>query len=392
MPLSPLLHLRNAVSSKGKLIEPEHLPRPRESGENFLRVLSDPADANIDVIAVHGLNPLNKQFHAESTWTSNGNLWLRDFLPKRVPRARICLFGYNSNVAFGSSAAGVREQGENLLNHLDQARAENPSRPLIFICHSLGGLIVKRALVHAKADVAYEKIWASTFGLVFFATPQQGGNNAGLGDAVAGIARCVLGNPSNTFMTALKSSSTFLSIITDDFRQLLEDFQIISFYETRPLGPLGIVVDPKSALLGLPGTRERQIPLDADHRGICKFDSNEDSRYKQVEDNIAQMINNATFPAANYRRSEEERPLDIENACRITGQANAATQAGHTNQTTIVGEKNKSDQFGNRNRCDIDGMGNTAMQASLDTGGIVLLWLKLIMDRYIIGGGDTSQT
>ena len=72
----------------------------------------------ISIIAVHGLNPKNKKNHAERTWESEGKLWLRDFLPKQLPRARILLYGYNSSVGFQSSAAGVREQAQNLLNGL----------------------------------------------------------------------------------------------------------------------------------------------------------------------------------------------------------------------------------------------------------------------------------
>ena len=72
---------------------------------------------------MHGLNPTNTEFHAEQTWTAEGKLWLRDFLPSRVPTARVLLFGYNSNVAFETSTAGVLEQGENLLNRLKSKRA-----------------------------------------------------------------------------------------------------------------------------------------------------------------------------------------------------------------------------------------------------------------------------
>ncbi|KAI0908384.1 hypothetical protein F4823DRAFT_599089 [Ustulina deusta] len=393
--LNPFSSIRKSVASSRKhgSIEADHESRPCSSGKNFLEILVDPPYANIDVIAVHGLNPLNKQSHAEDTWTSEGNLWLGDFLPKRVPQARICLFGYNSNVAFGSSSAGVREQGENVLNHLEQIRADNPCRPLIFICHSLGGLIIKRALVHAKADATYKQIWESTFGLVFFATPQQGGNHAGFGDVVASIARCVSGNPGNTFMAALKSNSPFLNTITDDFRQMLEDFQIISFYETRPLGSFGVVVDRKSALLGLPGTRERQIPLDADHRGICKFASDKEPRYKLVEDNIAQMVINATARSStdSHRRESEEEPFIGEgNTSRITGQANTVTQAGHTNQSITNGNENRTDQFGHRNKCEVDGMSNTTTQASLEATGILLLGLKLITDRWGTGSKDNA--
>jgi hypothetical protein len=49
-------------------------------------------------------------------------MWLKDFLPKKLPTARILLFGYNANVAFQTSTAGVREQAENLLNRLNGKR------------------------------------------------------------------------------------------------------------------------------------------------------------------------------------------------------------------------------------------------------------------------------
>jgi hypothetical protein len=77
------------------------------------------------VVAIHGLNPHNKKNHAFKTWTAaNKAMWLRDegFLRTALPNARVLLFGYNSNVAFKSSTAGVHEQAENLLNRLEEAR------------------------------------------------------------------------------------------------------------------------------------------------------------------------------------------------------------------------------------------------------------------------------
>ena len=52
------------------------------------------------------------------TWTSEktDKLWLRDFLPSKAPHARVFVFGYNSNVVFETSTAGLSEQAENLLN------------------------------------------------------------------------------------------------------------------------------------------------------------------------------------------------------------------------------------------------------------------------------------
>lgn len=91
-------------------------------------------------------------------------------------------------------------------------------------------------MVHAKGDETYKKIWASTFGIVFFGTPHRGGNKIGVGSVAAGVARAVLGNPSNGFLKTLRCESEVLDAINDDFRRCLEDFQYISFFETRNFG------------------------------------------------------------------------------------------------------------------------------------------------------------
>ena len=92
------------------------------------------------------MNPLNKIDHGEETWQARTSKrsWLRDFLPKQIPTARIFLFGYNSNVAFSVGNEGVYDQANNLCVKLLGYREDAPQRPLIFISHSLGGLVVKR--------------------------------------------------------------------------------------------------------------------------------------------------------------------------------------------------------------------------------------------------------
>lgn len=81
------------------------------------------------------------------TWTGeNGKLWLRDFLPSQLPRARIMSYGYNSNTAFSDSVSDIEDAAKILLARLDGVRqhAEEKARPIIFISHSLGGIIVKK--------------------------------------------------------------------------------------------------------------------------------------------------------------------------------------------------------------------------------------------------------
>jgi hypothetical protein len=168
---------------------------------------------------------------------------LRDFLPLKLKNVRILLFGYNSNVAFETAAAGVREQALNLLNKLACKREDAEERPIIFIAHSLGGIIVKRALVEAKLDnnPLHKTIRDATYGIAFFGTPHQGGNFAKLGDIAAAIVRGVLGNVKNSFMEALKKGSLFSDAEADDFRHQLEDYYVLSFYETLQTGKFGLV-------------------------------------------------------------------------------------------------------------------------------------------------------
>jgi hypothetical protein len=195
----------------------------------------------IGIVAVHGLNTTNTKNHAEAAWTSKDKLWLRDFLPTSLPYARILLFSYNANVAFDTSVAVVREQATDLLNQVDGNREDSKDRPIVFIAHSLGGIVVKRALVEAKLNDSCKAIREATYGIAFFGTPHKGGKHVKLGDLAAATVRGVLRGPSNSFLDAMKKDSLFADALEKDFQHLFEDYKILSFYETRPMGKLGLV-------------------------------------------------------------------------------------------------------------------------------------------------------
>ena len=94
------------------------------------------------IIAVHGLGG-----DASDTWTADdGKLWLRDFLPENVPYTRIMTYGYDSVVAFSRSVAEIEDYASDLLDRLDGERrtAQEKARPIVFIAHNLGGIIVKK--------------------------------------------------------------------------------------------------------------------------------------------------------------------------------------------------------------------------------------------------------
>ncbi|RAL05725.1 kinesin [Aspergillus ibericus CBS 121593] len=262
--------------------------------EYYLRILSLGSDPNIDIVAVHGLNPKSKKNHAEKTWESNGKLWLRDFLPKQLPRARIFLFSYNSKVVIQSSAAGVRDQAHILLDRLRLERENCEFRPLLFIAHSLGGIVVKEALVQAKLSATYGSICTSTFGIAFFGTPHRGTQLARVGGVAAKLVRTVLGTASNTLLKALARGSLYAQELSANFDKLLENYQYLSFYETLPFKGIGIIVEKHSAVLGLPDSREKAIALNGDHDAICRFSREEDDDYRYVSSLIVELASSAT--------------------------------------------------------------------------------------------------
>ncbi|KAL1303206.1 hypothetical protein AAFC00_006626 [Neodothiora populina] len=97
----------------------------------------------VDVVAVHGLNFLGSRQHGAATWMNGEALWIRDFLLNKlsVP-SRVMLFEHNSSSSLRASALGLDDHAKKLLTLLMMRRDGVLERPLIFICHSLGGLLV----------------------------------------------------------------------------------------------------------------------------------------------------------------------------------------------------------------------------------------------------------
>lgn len=103
----------------------------------------------IDIIAIHGLNG-----DFQRTWSSRNKdgiyvNWLRDLLPADMGNARIMSFAYNSSVQFSKYITDIFDFADQLLENLVLLRrsSEEQRRPMIFICHSLGGIVFKQVSV-----------------------------------------------------------------------------------------------------------------------------------------------------------------------------------------------------------------------------------------------------
>ena len=207
----------------------------------YIDVLVAPDKPDLDVVFVHGLNPKGNENHARKTWTHGGDasntgiFWPQALLPESIPSARILLFGYNSSILVNASNAPVHGHANTLLNRLHNKRREENEkhRPIIFIAHSLGGLLVKQALVEAKLNPLYTCIKASTYGIVFFATPHSGGNRASVADSAAKLCSALTGQGKNSLLETLEKASLLNEISKDHFRPQIGDYEVLTFMETR---------------------------------------------------------------------------------------------------------------------------------------------------------------
>ncbi|KAI1091610.1 hypothetical protein F5B19DRAFT_457662 [Rostrohypoxylon terebratum] len=144
----------------------------KDRDKNGLFCLHNPGgDFNVDIVAVHGLSG-----DSEETWTDDktNKLWLRDFLPSQFPGVpiRVWSFGYDASV-FGKAVIDIEDVATSLVAGLDGERqGTHSTKPIIFVAHSLGGIIVKKALILAneRSDI-WGDIRDSTHGAIFLVSP-----------------------------------------------------------------------------------------------------------------------------------------------------------------------------------------------------------------------------
>ncbi|KUJ15344.1 uncharacterized protein LY89DRAFT_783508 [Mollisia scopiformis] len=241
-------------------------------------------------VAVHGLGG-----DWEDTWTdgSSGKLWLRDFLPKQYPNARVMSFGYDASHALSTSVADINDAAISLIDSLNGERQEPSSRrrPIVFVAHSLGGIVVKKALILAnERSDHWKNIKESAACAIFFAVPHRGADTAYWANlATSALTFASLGARGNSnFVAALQRNSPELSSISQAFVQPAANLSIIrTFYETVKIGNQ-LIVDRDSASFRI--NNEVAVPIQgADHRNICKFGSSDSQKYRPVY-NALQLI------------------------------------------------------------------------------------------------------
>ncbi|TVY19661.1 Protein SERAC1 [Lachnellula arida] len=277
---------------------------------------------SFDIVAIHGITG-----DAHETWThANGKLWLRDFVPQKLPGARVFTFGYPADVFRSLDRGGGFENwARQLLELLTNVRkGKEKGRPLIFVCHSMGGIVLKKALATALLD-NYNEISSTVKGIMFLATPHRGSSSASLSALLKMIAQLAttVSKRGGTFradlLQDLEKDAKVLTQISQEFRNRHEGIKIATFYEQKPIEIVPyskptLIVEEESAVMN--GAGERLIPMaGCDHTSICKFSRESENSYALVWGILQEWADDArnvclqslAFPEMCHRREDAKR-------------------------------------------------------------------------------------
>ncbi|EAA30651.1 SesB protein [Neurospora crassa OR74A] len=305
---------------------PHHLPRYR-CGNLFQMFL-------FNIVFVHGFTG-----HPKSTWTleaakvqqrtrAGGQhgcdvFWPQDLLPTTVPSARILTYGYDTRIrhfVLGQiSKNSVPDHGRDFLNTLEAWRrsSDEASRPLIFVAHSLGGLVVREALKQANhfrtTHPHNYAVLSSTIALMFFGTPHRGADPRSILHRVLSASVIRIGMSVNRHIVDTLLPSVNKQSELDDFRMLaLEaNLQVYSFQEEVGLGLLlgKKVVGYYSSYLGPPVIETIQHIGD-NHMDMCRFYGFDDPGYFKVAAAFQRILASITAVCIRANPSSADERLN----------------------------------------------------------------------------------
>ncbi|XP_077366764.1 protein SERAC1 isoform X1 [Festucalex cinctus] len=208
--------------------------------------------------------------------------WPKTWLAADCPNLRVLSVEYDSHLSDWMSKCPAENQrkslayrSQELLKKLKMAGVGD--RPVVWVAHSMGGLLVKKMLIDASEDPDMKDLFKNTKGILFYSVPHHG-----------------------TFMAEYSVNVRYLLFPSIEVRELCRDspalrdlnenflnmakekeIKVLSFAETLPtnIGPMIkiLVVPAQSANIGIGDL----IEVDVDHLSICKPERKDSFLYKR---------------------------------------------------------------------------------------------------------------
>ena len=244
------------------------------------------ANARVAVVFVHGILG-----HAAETFTAAGATgWPRLMAEDGSLGSPVQVF----SIAYASEplsrASSIQEIATRLRLRMQvDKQIFDRFDKVIFVTHSMGGLVVRRLLLQLsrEAPTAFAKV----VGVFFLAVPAGGSD-------LAALASWVSGNPQFKDMQP-EDFNTFLQADADDWAGLMRRRpadrlypRAYCAYEVRPMGPVAVV--PRSRAQG--GCDESAVAFDRDHSSLVKPADRKDEVYSYVAARVRRLLADADVP------------------------------------------------------------------------------------------------
>ncbi|XP_037376493.1 protein SERAC1 isoform X2 [Talpa occidentalis] len=260
--------------------------------QRLYRLHKDCPSVQRNILRIIGNMALNEHLHstifcsAFKTWRQQDNertllekisedeakyttCWPKTWLARDCPALRIISVEYDTSLSDWRARCpmerkSIAYRSNELLGKLRAAGVGD--RPVIWVSHSMGGLLVKKMLLEASKKPEMNAVINNTRGMIFYSVPHHGSH---LAEYSVNIRYLLF--PSLE-VKELSKDSPALKTLHDDFLELAKDknFQVLNFVETLPtcIGSMIKlhVVPVESADIGIGDL----IPVDVNHLDICK--------------------------------------------------------------------------------------------------------------------------
>ncbi|KAF4546069.1 SesB-related regulatory protein [Lasiodiplodia theobromae] len=197
-----------------------------------------------------------------------------------------------------------------------RSETDTEERPIVFVAHSLGGLVVEQALLISRgsSELHVKDILEGTFAIVFMGTPHHGSNLANWRIHLTRLSSLIM-QTNKKIVRVLDPGSEVLANIQQEFHTMIrdrvqhiqKDVQIFCFYEEKQFRGIGKIVDDHSSILA----SYPNASIHANHVSMTKFNGSVDAGYVRVKGRLklwAKTIREAQQKAEGHQKVAEEQP------------------------------------------------------------------------------------
>ncbi|KAK1750746.1 hypothetical protein QBC47DRAFT_93719 [Echria macrotheca] len=252
---------------------------------------------HLDIILVHGIRG-----HPVDSWEDDGHsLWSAE-----QDRVRVLTFRHTITAKRPCDPEEISRCSETLLREVARCREKQSVdrfRPIIFVGHNVGGIIVKQAYRHAHLNHRYSDILYSIYGVIFFGTPHRSFGTLSWNEVFRRLSLSSQGLMRRYAPIDLDEQvKKWLDSTSKEFRNSSGELglMIVSFTESQSISGQSKIVEGNSAKLD---QGSECIELDGHHYQICKLLANSGEIWKALHAIEKQS------PRADYLRPERRKAL-----------------------------------------------------------------------------------